>query len=275
MDIAACAFLLSASSFCLSGEAAEIAPRKAGHLVISGSTTMAPLLVAIGKRFAAARPEVTIEVRSVGSGPGIQAVLAGSADIGMASRLLKDAETALYSFAIARDGVCLVVHRDNPVRNLTNRQVVALYTGKIDNWRQVGGNDARVVVVNASEKVGAAELFTHFFGIRYADINARSVAFSNDARVKAVVEEPNAIVYMSVGAAQTQLDAGAPVRLLPVDGVAATTKSIRSGNFPISRPLLLVTQGLPGGLAKDFISFALSSRITDIVVQHEFVPYLD
>jgi phosphate transport system substrate-binding protein len=271
--IAACAALLSA--LCASGHAAEIAPANAGRLVISGSTTMAPLVSAIGKRFAAAHPGVTVEVRSVTSAVGIADLMAGKADIGMVSRVLTDNESGLYAYAIARDGICLVVHNDNPVRALTNRQVLELYTGRIDNWSKVGGKDARVALLNASQGVGAAELFTHFYGIRYADIKARSVLRSNEERVNAIAAEPNGIVYMSLGAAHQAVLAGVPIRLLPVDGVAATTKNIRTGNFPISRPLLLITNGLPTRLAKEFINFSLSSQITDIVLQHEFVPYLD
>ena len=97
----------------------------------------------------------------------------------------------------------------------------------------------------------------------------------NLGRFKALIENPDGIAYTSIGAAQQQVDSGAPIKMLPTDGVAATTKNIRSGNFPIARPLLLLTKEVPNGLAKEFINFSLSSQITDIVLQHDFVPYLD
>lgn len=279
-ELSISAFLLSACLGCIGVHAVERLPAKgavpaSGKLLITGSSTMAPMITAVGKRFSTIRPGVQIEVQMGGSSRGIDDVMKGKADIGMASRALTNKESGLYSFAIARDGICLVVHKDNPVRSLTNRQVRDIYTGKIDNWSRVGGKDAPVAPINAKEGLGAVELFTQYFDIRYADIKTRIVVSNNLERIKALIENPDGIAYMSIGTAQHEADAGAPIKLLPIDGVAATTKSIRTGNFPLSRPLLLLTKELPAGLAKEFISFALSSQITDIVLQHDFVPYLD
>jgi phosphate transport system substrate-binding protein len=245
------------------------------RLVISGSNSMAPMVLALGRRFSALHPGVQIEVRATGSGQGIVDVSRGDADIGMASRLLTSSDDGLSSFAIARDGVCLVVHKDNQVRNLTNRQVLDIFTGTITNWSAVGGKDAPIAVLNAPQASGTVELFKSYFKIRYADIKARSVVNSTVARVDAIRNDPNAIGYMSVGGALTAASSGAPVKLLAADGVAATGRNIGTGNFPLSRPLLLLTRGLPKGLAKDFISFSLSSQATDLVLRHDFVPYLD
>jgi len=280
-ELSISAFLLSTCLCCISIHAAEKLPAKgtvvpaSGKLLISGSSTMAPMIEAVGKRFSATRSGVQIEVQTVGSSRGIDDVMKGNANIGMASRLLTDKESGLYSFAIARDGVCLVVHKDNPVRSLTNRQVFDIYTGKISNWSKVGGKDAPIAPINAKEGLGSVELFTHYFNIRYADIKAQITVSGNLERIKALGENTNSIAYISIGTAQQQLDMGAPIKLLPIDGVAATTKNIRSGNFPISRPLLLLTKELPTGLAKEFINFSLSSQITDIVLEHDFVPYMD
>jgi phosphate transport system substrate-binding protein len=270
-------------STCLGGISVHAAERPSangtlpapGKLIISGSSTMAPMIAAVGKRFSALHPGVQIDVQTVGSGRGIDDVVAGKANIGMASRAMTDKESGLYSFAIARDGVCLVVHKDNPIRSLTNRQVLDIYTGKIKNWSKVGGTDAAIAPINARQGLGAVELFTHYFDIRYADIKAQIVVSTNLERVKALIEYPEGIAYMSLGTAQHEADRGVPIKLLPIDGVGATTKNIRAGNFPISRPLLLLTKELPTGLVKEFINFALSSEITDIVLQHDFVPYLD
>jgi phosphate transport system substrate-binding protein len=199
----------------------------------------------------------------------------GNADIGMVARSLTDKESGLYSFAIARDGICLIVHKNNPVRSLTNRQVFDIYTGRLNNWSRVGGKYAPVVPINVREGLGAVELFTRYFGIEYADIKAPIVMGEDLERVQALIENPNGITYLSIGTAQQQADTGAPIKLLPINGVAATTKNIRTGNFPIARPLVLVTKGVPTGVVKEFITFSLSSQITDIVLQHHFVPYLD
>jgi phosphate transport system substrate-binding protein len=274
------AFLLSTHLGCIGVHAVERPPAKgalpaSGKLLIAGSSTMAPLIVAIGKRFSTTHPGVQIEVLAVGTGRGVDDVIKAKADIGMVSRALTDRESGLYSFAIARDGICLVIHKDNPVRSLSNRQVVDIYTGKINNWSRVGGKDAPIRSINAGEGQGAVELFTHYFAVGYADIKAQTVSGGNLERVKALMENPNGIAYMSVGNAQYQVDKGIPLKLLPMGGVAATAKNIRTGNFPISRPLLLLTREVPAGLAKEFINFSLSSQISDLVMQHDFVPYLD
>jgi phosphate transport system substrate-binding protein len=247
----------------------------AGKLVISGSSTIAPMMEAISRRFSALHPGVRIEVRMGGSGRGVDDVMDRKADIGMAARSLSDAESELYSFAIGRDGICLVVHRDNPVDSLTNRQVRDIFLGKVGNWSRVGGRDAPISAVNAKRGFAAVDLFTQYFEIKYADIRTSRTAGENEERIKMLLEDPNAILYMSVGVARGYAEAGLPLKLVAMDAVAATTRNIRSGNYPISRPLLLVTHGVPVGLAKEFINFSLSSQITDIVLQHGFVPYLD
>jgi phosphate transport system substrate-binding protein len=279
-ELSISALLLSACLDCAGVRAAEGVTAKStvaasSKLLISGASTMTPMLVAIGKRFSATHPGVQIEVRTVDSAGGIDDVRKGKADIGMVARALTGHESGLYSFAIARDGICLVVHKDNPVGSLTNQQVFDIYTGKITQWSSVGGNTAPVIPINVREGLGSVELFTRYFAIKYADIKAPIVVGADLERVKAVIENPNGITYVSIGTAQQQADAGAPIKLLPINGVAPTTKNIRTGNFPISRPLVLLTKEVPGGLVKDFISYSLSSQITDIVSQHHFVPYLD
>jgi phosphate transport system substrate-binding protein len=273
-------FLLSTCLDCTSVHAVERLPAKgtvtaSGRLLITGASTMTPMVVAIGKRFSTMHPGVQIEVQTVGSAAGIDDVRKGRADIGMVARALTDNESGLYSFAIARDGICLIVHKDNPVRSLTNQQVFDIYTGKINHWSRVGGMDAPVVAINVREGLGSVELFTRYFGVKYADIKAQIVVGEDLERIKALIDSPNGITYVSIGTAQQQADTGAPIKLLPINGIAATTKNIRTGNFPISRPLVLLTKEVPTGLVKDFISYSLSSQITDIVSQHHFVPYLD
>jgi phosphate transport system substrate-binding protein len=274
-----CALLLSA---CLGGGAVDVegAPAKAtappaGKLLITGSSTMAPMMSQIAARFMALRPGTQIEIRSGRSGMGLEDVVKGKSDIGMISRALTSKENGLFSFAIARDGVCLVVHKNNPVRSLTNRQVSDVFTGKITNWSAVGGKDAPIETLIPRQGFAAVELFSSYFDIQPADIKGRMPVGDNLERVAAVAANPNSITYVSVGAARKRADAGAPISLLPINGAAATSKNIRSGDFPISRPLLLLTRDLPTGLAKDFVAFSLSSQVTDLVIRNEFVPYLD
>lgn len=268
--------------FCARAHGAEKGDRSAanrgtpaGILLLTGSSTMTPLMTAIGRRFEGLHPGVRVEVQPGGSGRGIADTRQGKADIGMASHALTDKEGDLYGFPIARDGICLIVHRDNPVRALSDRQVADIYTGRIVNWQKVGGRNAPVAVLNAREGYGSVDLFTKYFNLSYDAIKARQLVGDNQTRIRAISDNPSAIVYVSVGEAERKAQAGAPIRLLPVGGVAATSKNIRSGNFPISRPLTLVTKNLPSGLAKEFIEFSLSSQVSDLILAHDFVPYLD
>jgi len=247
----------------------------AGHLLITGSSTMAPLVSAVAKRFQAQHAGVNIEVQTGGSGRGLADARQGKADIGMVSRALGEAEQDLVGLPIARDGVAVVVHKDNPVRSLSDAQVAGIYTGKLTNWKQVGGRDVRILTVVAEEKYSSTELFNHYFDLTRDTIKAQRVVGDNALRIKLLAENRDAILYVSVGEAERNAQSGVPIRPLPAGGVAATSRNIRNGNFPISRPLTLVTRGQPTGLAKVFIEFCVSSQVTDLVIAHDFVPYLD
>jgi phosphate transport system substrate-binding protein len=246
-----------------------------GKIRLTGSSTMAPLVEALGKRFQKLHPEVAIEVATGGSSRGIHDVREGSCNIGMVGRSLKDDERDLLGFPIARDGVCLIVHKDNPVKSLSSEQVVGIYTGKITNWKEVGGNDAPITAINRPEGRAQSELFTQFFKIKSEDFKVAGVAGDNQEGIKAVVENPNAIVYMSVGEADIRIGQGIPVKSLLMDGITATSRNIRNGHFPIQRPLMLVMRTLPTGLINAFIDIALSPNATEIIRECSFVPYLD
>ncbi len=236
---------------------------------------MAPLVTAIAQRFHARYPQVDISVEAGGSGRGLQDARAGNVNIGMVSRALGEADKDLYTLPIGRDGVAVVIHGSNPVNALTLRQVADIYTGKINNWKQVGGKAAPIAVIKSEEKRSSSELFTHYFQLRYQDLKSQLTAGDNVERIGMLLQHPNAILYMSVGEAERNAVKGAPLKLLPIEGIPATSRSIRSGDYPIARPLTLVTKGTPSGLTKLFIEFAASSQVSDLVVAHDFVPYLD
>jgi phosphate transport system substrate-binding protein len=236
---------------------------------------MAPLMKEIGKRFQASHTGVIVIVEAGGSGRGISDVRTGKVDIGMVSRALTDKEKDLYGFPVARDGVCVIIHMNNPVKALSDSQVTGIFTGRIANWKKVGGRDAPIVVLNPAERYSSSELFTHYFGLKYSEIKAHQTVGDNPTRITAIKENPRSICFVSVGEAERKARAGAPVKLLPVGGVAATSRNVATGNFPISRPLTLVTKNLPAGLVKEFIEFSLSSQVFDLIPAFDFVPYSD
>lgn len=243
-----------------------------GKLVLTGSSTFAPLAAEIGKRFESAHPDVRVDVQTGGSSRGIADARTGVANIGMASRSLKDEEKDLQGFSIARDGIGIILHKDNPVKSLSNQQAIDIYTGKINNWQQVNGSNAPITVVNKAEGRSTLELFLGYFKLKNSDIKASVVIGDNQQGIKTVAGNPNAIGYVSIGTAEFSINNGVPIKLLPLNGIAATTENVQNGTFPLSRPLNLVTKTQPQGLDKAFIEFAQSPQVHDIVKKQDFVP---
>lgn len=241
-------------------------------LILTGSSTVAPLAAEIAKRYESEHPGVRIDVQTGGSSRGIADARSKVADIGMVSRSLKSEESDLTANTIAKDGITVILHSDNPVKSLTNEQIVGIYTDKINNWQQVGGNNAPITVVNKAEGRSTLELFADYFKLETTAIKADTIIGDNEQGIKTVAGNPNAIGYVSVGAAEYNAENGTPIKLLPVNGVEASTETVRTGTFPISRPLNLVTLGNPQELSQEFIDFSQSSQVKDIIEEQYFVP---
>jgi phosphate transport system substrate-binding protein len=245
---------------------------KIEKLVLTGSSTVAPLAAEIGKRFESLHSNVRVDVQTGGSSRGISDVRAGLADIGMASRALKEDEKDLLSFAIALDGISVILNKTNPVESLNKQQIIDIYAGKIVNWKAVGGNDAPITVVNKAEGRSTLELFLHYFGLKNTDVKPQVVIGDNQQGIKTVVGNPDAIGYVSVGTAEYEAGQGAPIKLLPLEGIAASVENVRNRSFPLSRPLNLVTRAEPVGITKTFIDFAGSPQVNDLIEAQYFVP---
>lgn len=243
-----------------------------GKLVLTGSSTVAPLAVEISKRFESLHPGVRIDVQTGGSSRGIADARQGLADIGMVSRALFEDEQDLYAVTIARDGIGVILHASNPVSQLDDTQIVGIYTGAITNWQAVGGHDAPITVVNKASGRATLAKFLEYFDLKNSDIQAHVIVGDNEQGIKTVAGNPDAIGYVSIGTAVYDQELGVPIKLLPVGGVTPTLVNVRDGTFPLSRPLNLVTKHRPKGLAKAFIDFARSDDVHEIIAQQYFVP---
>ena len=248
------------------------ANQESEKLTLTGSSTVAPLVSEIAKKFEAEHPEVRIDVQTGGSSRGLADAAQGIADIGMVSRALKENETDFQSFAIANDGIGIILQSSNPVESLSDELVVDIYTGKIDNWQQVGGDNAPITVVNKAEGRSTLELFLDHFQLDNSQIQADVIIGDNQQGIKTVAGNKNAIGYVSIGTAERDISAGVPLKLLSVGGVDASTATVQDGTFPLSRPLNLVTTQTPSGLTKEFIEFAQSEKVNDLVKAQNFVP---
>lgn len=236
-----------------------------GRLTLTGSSTVAPLAAEIGKRFERLHPGVRVDVQTGGSARGIADARRGLADIGMVSRALHPDEDDLRGFTLARDGVALIVHRDNPVRELAEDRIADIYRGHIDRWSTVGGPDREIVVVHKAEGRSTLEVFLEHFRLDNGDVRPDVVIGDNQQGIKTVAANRDAIGYVSIGAAAWEAEHGTPIRLLPLRGVPATVDAVEDGRYPLSRRLLLVTRGEPTGLARALIRFATSAAARDLV----------
>lgn len=245
---------------------------EAERLVITGSSTVAPLVNEIARRYEQQHPGIRVDVQTGGSSRGINDARSGLAHIGMASRALKPGEDDLQAHAIAVDGIALIVHRDNSVMSLNTAQVRAIFTGQTRDWSEVGGGAGPITVINKAEGRATLELFLSYFSLKNPEIRADVVIGDNEQGLKTLVSDRQAISYVSIGAAEAAEQRGDPVRRLSKDGVEASTAALREGRYPLTRPLNLVTQAAPSDTVQAFIAYARSPEVHDLVTQFSFVP---
>ncbi|MFZ5895474.1 MAG: phosphate ABC transporter substrate-binding protein [Myxococcota bacterium] len=270
MKLAIVALLLTSfAAGCARGQAKE-APAK--PLIVTGSSTVAPVIGEIGKKYESLHPGARIDVQAGGSSRGIADARSGLASIGMISRRLNADEKDLQVYPLAKDGICVIVHADNPVSTLSDENVVAIYTGKVRNWSALGGADAPITVVNKAEGRSTLELFLHYYKLKNDQVRADVVIGDNEQGIKTVAGNPNAIGYVSIGTAEYDSKRGVKIKLLPMKGVSPSLGTVADGTFPLSRELNLVVKGKPVGLAAEFIAFATSEQSNDIIRAQSFVP---
>jgi phosphate transport system substrate-binding protein len=247
--------------------------RAAGdRLTLTGSSTVAPLAAEIGKRFEETHKGVRVDVQTGGSSRGVRDARTGLADIGMASRSLNDDEKDLAAYTIALDGVTMILHKNNPLRSLTSQQITDIYTGKIRDWSAVGPGKGTIVVEHKAEGRSTLELFLEHFKIKAADVRADIVVGDNQEAIKVIAGNDVAIGYVSIGAALFESEIGTPIKPLPLDGIEPTLEAVTGRRFPIIRELNLLVRGQPQGIAKEFIAFAQSEAVDDLVKDLSYVP---
>ena len=242
-------------------------------LTLTGASTVAPLVSALGKRFEEQNPGIRIDVQTGGSSRGLADVQQGLSDIGMVSRTLtKEEAVGMEVFVLGRDGISIIIHADNPLTEITSKQVKAIGTGQIKNWQNLNKIDAPITFVHRAEGHSTLKKFLEYFGVNNSQVKADVVIGDNQQGIKTVAGNPNGIGYVSIGAAEYSIQEGVSIKLLALDGVEATSEAVANGRFPLLRQLTLVTKGNPTGLAKQFITFVQSEENYDIIRQQKFVP---
>jgi phosphate transport system substrate-binding protein len=267
----ACAFGAATLSALVGGACSPFSDSDVDTLVITGSSTIAPVVAEVAQQYEREHPNVRIDVQSGGSSRGIGDVRSGLADIGMVSRPLEGEEQKLRAHAIARDGVGIILNARNPVVALDEAQVAAIYRGEIQSWANVGGRDAPIVVVHKAEGRATLEVFLEHFGLDNREVDADVIVGENEQAIKTVAGSPDAIGYVSIGTAAVDIEYGVAIRLLGVGSVTATLENLRRGVYPIARPLNLVTREPAEGLAKAFIDYVRSPAATALIEGQHFV----
>lgn len=242
-------------------------------LVVSGSSTMFPLVSDIARRFERAHPDTTIEVHSGGSGRGVVDLRSGTADVAMVSRPLGANERDLFAFPLCRDGAAIVVHRSNPVKSLGSRQLAALLMGEITDWKALGGRPGPVRVAWRTEGQAIPDILLQHLKLKPEQIRSHAVFFENIEAVRYVEKDPQAVTFAALGVAETAAKSGVAVRLVAYEGVAAAARTLRDHSYVLSRPLILATRAVPSGLQKRFIDYAQSNAVVDLHEKYGFVSY--
>ena len=250
----------SAASSAPSGGDTELT----GSVATDGSTSMKSVIGALGESFQNANSGVTFTYNPTGSGSGIQAVSEGRCDIGLASRSLKDDEksSGLTETVLAYDGIAVVVSPENPVSDLTIEQIADIYTGKITNWKDVGGSDAEIVLIGREAGSGTRDGFESITGTEEACQYRQELTSTGDV-IATVSQNPNAIGYASLSAVKES------VKALSVGGVAPSEDTVKDGSYLIQRPFVLVTKdGVTlSPAAQAFLDYALSADAAPIIAQ--------
>ncbi|KFD41264.1 hypothetical protein DK28_0210730 [Peptococcaceae bacterium SCADC1_2_3] len=249
----------------LSGPA--LAAKLSGELLTSGSTTVQPLAEDLAAAFTKKNPNVKINVAGGGSGVGIKDVAAGKVHIGNSSRKLKDSDPAgLVANVIGYDAVAVVVNSKCPAikvvkKGLSKQQVKDIFTGKITNWKDVGGKNASIMVQSRTAPSGTLDFFSEEVLNKEAVVDTAKKYESNGLLKQAVTQNKNAIGFISLGYLDKKVVG------VPLNGVAPSLKNAVAGKYHLVRPLIMVTKGKPAGLAAAFIKFAQSAKGQKIVAK--------
>lgn len=231
-----------------------------GTVSTNGSTSMEKVVAALSEAFMAKHNGVVVTYDATGSGAGITAVTEGTADIGLASRNLKDSETGLEATVIAVDGIAIIVNSKNPVTDLTLDQIASLAKGEITSWSEVGGDEAPVVFIGREAGSGTRDGFESIVGVEEECVYEQELT-STGAVVAAVAANPNAIGYASLSGV------GDTVSAISVGGVVCSEETVLDGSYPVQRNFNMITKsGVElSAAAKAFIEFALSDEATEII----------
>ena len=264
-SILACTLIIGSLVGCNSGNNETSDKSK---ITVSGSTSVGPTMEVLAEEYQDANEGVSIEIQQVGSSSGITNTIDGISQIGMSSRDLKGEEKSkgLEEHQIAIDGIAVITNTANDVDDLTIDQIKDIYTGKITNWKEVGGKDSKIVVVSREDGSGTRDGFQEIVDFESEELTGDALISDGSGNIKITVQgNENAIGYISFGYLDNSINA------MKIDGVEAIEKNVYDESYPIARPFLLVTKGELAEDVKAFIDYILSEAGQKIIEEQGFM----
>jgi phosphate transport system substrate-binding protein len=226
--------------------------RSSDAIIIAGSTSVQPYAEVLAEEYELLYPGRETDIQGGGSAAGITAAESGTADIGMSSRELKEKEMSLWSVEIAKDGLAIIIHPNNPISNMSLDQIRDIYSTKISNWSELGGSKAKIHIIAREEGSGTRSAFESLvMGDEKITLKA-IVQDSNGAVRQLVSDDINSIGFISLGLVNNT------VKSVSLEGIAPTRDNVINGTYSLYRPFLFVVNGEPTGPVKQFVDYTLS-----------------
>ncbi|MHC0038493.1 phosphate ABC transporter substrate-binding protein [Pseudoneobacillus sp. C159] len=262
-------FIVSVLSACANSDKQESANQGSSLISVSGSTSVGPLAEKIAHKYME-KNDVKIEINQIGSSAGITNTTTGVSEIGMSSRDLKDEEKAngLLETIIAYDGIVVVTHPSNKVKNLTMNQVKDVFTGKVTNWKELGGDDMEIVVVSREDGSGSRDAFQEIVGYSSGELVRSSIIASGNGNIKTTVAtNKHAVGFISF----EYIDSS--ISTININGVEATADNVLQQKYSLSRPFLFVhKEGHLSEAGQRFIDYILGQDGQAIVAETGAIP---
>ncbi len=266
--------IIIAAAIGLISSGCKPSPKNNNRITIAGSTTVLPIAQLAAEVFMDSHRDITISIRGGGSGVGIAQLLSGNIDIADASREIKPEELQIarqkgkniIGTTIALDGIAVVVNKQNPLSEIDVNTLKNIYTGKINNWKMVGGLDRPVVVISRDIASGTFEVFKSKVLQGEKTTQTSLMLVSNKEIAGTVAQTPGAIGYIGIGFLTDEIKA------LKIDSIMPSTETVKNGTYKLARSLYMYTNSEPKQATKTFIDFVLSAQGQKIVQEAGYVP---
>ena len=238
-----------------------------GVVNTDGSTSMESVMGVLGESFMEMNPDVTVNYNGTGSSAGITAAMDGTADIGLASRDLKDEETGVTQITVAKDGIAIIVNPENPVADLSVEQIAQIFKGEVTNWSELGGSDGQIVPIGREAGSGTRDGFESITDTEDACKYQNELTSTGEV-IANVASNPNAIGYASLSAVDDT------VKAITVGGVEATEETVLDESYPIQRNFNFIISDSKelSDVAQAFVDYATSADASDLIAGAGAVP---